>query len=127
MEWVKKCGGGQTQAFSLDVCQYIKLKPYSKIVGGHTFDALTKVSMPFDSMCPSFVAAVIKASSTRGSSRNGMSTHISEADLRSTMCSKHLPDIREAEEYMSLNMYFLIDDIFIAWPYGHLQIGLPVF
>ena len=95
----KKWGGGASQSIIFDCCTYIKLKQSSHIVGGSTFDALAKLKMPADSMCPFFIAAVVKCCAVRGASRNGVSIHISDAEIKSIV--QKLPQVTEANMYMS--------------------------
>lgn len=98
VSFCKKWGGGKTQKFTLDICKYINMKGKSKIVNGPLFDALTAINMPSDSVCPYFVAAVIKCASIQGAGRNGISIHISENDGKSLMTK--LATVKEANAFM---------------------------
>jgi len=89
LEFCKKWGGGNDQFFTLDICQYIKMKQGARIVNGSLFDVLNKISFACDEICPSFIAAVVKTAATRGPSRSGVSIHITEGDAKS-IASKRL-------------------------------------
>ena len=95
LEFCKKWGGGESQQFIKDICDYIKSEPTSNIVNGCTFDALAKLQIPGDSMCPRFIAAIVKCAATRGKSREGVSIHLSEGDIRSVL--RCLGAVKEAE------------------------------
>ena len=99
LAFCKKWGGGESQSLIFDCCTYIKLKQNSHIVGGSTFDALAKLKMPADSMCPFFIAAVVKCCAVRGVARNGVSIHLSDADIKSIL--QKLPQVKEANTFMS--------------------------
>ena len=98
MAFCKKWGGGASQRFSLDICEVVKAVGGGKIVGAATFDYLTRLSLPGDSLCPFFIAAMVKCAAMRGKQRDGVSMHIQAADVKSI--SEILPALREAEELM---------------------------
>ena len=82
VNFCKKWGGGEKQTFAIDLCRYVKMKQNSRIVNGNLFEALIKVAMPSESMCPNFMSAILKCAATRGQSRNGVSVHIAEPDVK---------------------------------------------
>ena len=49
-------------------------------------------------MCPEFVVAVVKCAATRGDSKNGIGSHIIEADVKSI--GKRIDLVKEANEKM---------------------------
>ena len=99
LEFCKKWGGGDSQKFVFDICEFIKLSQGSCIVGGSTFETLVGLKVPCDFMCPYFIAAVVKCAATRGVSRNGVSIHLNTSDIRGVL--KILPQVKEANEFMS--------------------------
>ena len=54
--------------------------------------------MPADSLCPQFVAAVVKCTASRGPDREGVSIHLTEGDIKGLV--KNLPLVQEANSYM---------------------------
>ena len=98
MNFCKKWGGGKTQSFSIDICKFIKMKSYSRIVGGSTFEAITRLQLKGESMVPNFIAAVVKCTATRGQERHGVSIHITDGDLK--LVTKNMEAVLEAENYM---------------------------
>ena len=81
-----------------DICDYVKMNDKTNIVGGHIFDAICKLQFGVNDMCPEFIAAVVKCASTRGASRNGVSAHITEQDVKSI--PKRIELIRDANAKM---------------------------
>ena len=99
VDFCKKWGGGKDQQFVVDICTYVKLAgKQARIVSSSTFEALNKLKMPADSLCPHFVAAVVKCAATRGQTRNGMSIHLSDADIKNLL--KILPLVKEANSFI---------------------------
>ena len=99
VDFCKKWGGGASQHFVLDICTYLKLCVTSpRIVSAATFTWLGKLKMPADSLCPHFVAAVVKCAATRGPAREGLSIYFSEGDIKAIV--KVLPAVREANTLM---------------------------
>ena len=98
LAFCKKWGGGSSQRFVLDICEFVKYVSGACIVNGSTFDALVRLKVPSDSMCPYFIAAVVKCAASRGAARNGVSIHISESDIKGIL--KILPQMREANDFM---------------------------
>ena len=99
LEFCKKWGGGSSQKFVFDLCEFVKHVSGSCIVNGSLFDCLVRLKIPGDSMCPHFMSAVVKCAATRGASRNGVSIHLSDADIKGML--KILPQVKEAEDFMS--------------------------
>ena len=85
LDFCKKWGGGSSQKFVLDICKFVKMACAPSIVSSATFEALCRLKMPSDSMCPEFIAAVVKCAASRGHSRNGMSIHLTESDIKLTL------------------------------------------
>ena len=99
VDFCKKWGGGASQHFVFDICTYLKLCERSaRIVSAATFAALGRLKMPADSLCPHFVAAVVKCAATRGPAREGLSIHLTEADIKGIV--KVLPAVREANTFI---------------------------
>ena len=98
LEFCKKWGGGSSQKFVLDICEFVKYVSGACIVNGSTFDCLVRLKIPSDCMCPHFMSAVVKCAATRGASRNGVSIHLSDADIKGML--RILPQVKEAEEFM---------------------------
>jgi hypothetical protein len=73
LDFCKKWGGGNNQHFALDICDFVKMSSGTAIVAAATFEAVSRLKMPSDNMCPSFVAAVVKCAASRGQSRGGVS------------------------------------------------------
>ena len=98
LDFCKKWGGGNNQHFALDICDFAKMSSGTVIVAAATFEAVSRLKMPSDKMCPSFVAAVVKCACSRGQSRGGVSIHITEADVKGLL--KVMDQVQEANEYM---------------------------
>ena len=97
LDFCKKWGGGNSQQFVFDICDFAKMAKTS-IVSQTTFDAISRLKMPSDSMCPHFVAALVKCAASRGQSKGGVSIHLSESDIKGVL--KVLPEVKEANAYM---------------------------
>ena len=98
LDFCKKWGGGNTQKFVFDICDFVKLTK-TCIVSSATFEAICRLKMPSDSLCPYFVAALVKCAASRGLSRHGVSIHLSESDIKGLL--KVLPEVKEANTYMA--------------------------
>ena len=86
LDFCKKWGGASSQKYVFDICEFCKLSCAAHIVSGATFEALCRLKMPSDSMCPEFIAAVVKCSASRGqSTRLGASIHLTEGDIKFTL------------------------------------------
>ena len=70
----------------------------SCIVASATFESICRLKMPSDCMCPQFIAALVKCTACRGQSRNGVSIHLSDSDIKGIL--KVLPQVKEADSYM---------------------------
>ena len=100
LDFCRKWGGGNTQHFVFDICEFVKLtKAKTCIVSSVTFEAICRLKMPSDSVCPHFVATLAKCAASRGQSRNGVSIHLSDGDIRRVL--KVLPEVKEANAYMA--------------------------
>ena len=97
MQFVKTWGGGKSQCFVTDIVTYVKTKPSSGVVGGNIFDIISKLQFPTTDMCPSFIAACIKCAATRGGIRGGVSSHLSESDIKSIPKAE---GVAEANQYI---------------------------
>ena len=82
LDFCKKWGGGNSQQFVFDICEFCKMAGSASIVSSATFEALCRLKMPSDSMCPKFIAAVVKCAASRGQSRNGMPIHFTAGDIK---------------------------------------------
>lgn len=98
LDFCQKWGGGNSQSFVFDICDFVKISSGTSIVAAATFESLCRLKMPGDNLCPYFVAAVVKCAASRGPSRGGVSIHITESDVRSLL--KVLPQVQEANGYM---------------------------
>ena len=98
IDFCKKWGGGNSQQFVFDICEFAKMISGTCIVSSATFEAICRLKMPSDSMCPHFVAALVKCAASRGQARNGVSIHLSESDVKGLL--KVLPEVQEANTYM---------------------------
>ena len=85
LDFCKKWGGGSTQQYVFDSCDFCKLAGAPYIVSSATFEAICRLKMPSDNLCPEFMAAMVKCAASRGQSRNGMSIHLTEADIKYIM------------------------------------------
>ena len=98
LDFCRKWGGGNNQQFVFDICDFVKMSPGASIVSSATFEAICRLKMPTDSLCPHFVAAIVKSAATRGSSRNGLSIHLSETDIKGLL--KVMTQVKEADSFM---------------------------
>jgi len=76
------------------------MKQSSRIFSGALFDAINKCSFACEDVIPYFMAAIVKCAATRGTSRSGVSIHITESDAKS-VASKRLPMAKEANALMN--------------------------
>ena len=98
LDFCKKWGGGSSQQFVFDICGFVKMTSGSCIVASATFESICRLKMPSDCMCPQFIAALVKCTACRGQSRNGVSIHLSDSDIKGIL--KVLPQVKEADSYM---------------------------
>ena len=98
LDFCQKWGGGNSQSFVFDICDFVKISSGTSIVAASTFEAIDRLKMPGDNLCPYFIAAVVKCAASRGPARGGVSIHITEADIKGLL--KVLPQVQEANSYM---------------------------
>ena len=99
VDFCKKWGGGPTQSFAFDICTFVNLVR-THVVHASVFDALSGLKLKSDSMCPHFVAAVVKcvAYGSKDNGRGDIVAHLTAGDIK--QIAKEIDVVLEAEDFM---------------------------
>jgi hypothetical protein len=93
------------------------MKSKSKNVSPSTMTALNGLAFSVEDLIPEFIASVVKCAATRGASRNGVSSHIQDAEIKA-LCRTRLSSAKAANEHMKKAMRLskeLDDEASIEW------------